>query len=270
MRRFFVVLRLPPSAWPSSRSRARRRLTACRQPSRIRRVTTRASSTARSPARSRTFTMDIAPSRTSIYSGLLLVRPFASRSMSRSPATAAFAAVGTGPSGFVAVGRTTPLAGGASSLSTAGVPHADALRARPRLLAVRAVVHGRRRIADRSRRDGQLHGAGRIRRVHRLPHGRNERTATSARRSRSAARASRSSAASATPTSAPAALPLVATGVAPSARSTSTAPGSAARSRTCRAPRRSPSPTAASASTTARSCRRCGRPQETRSYASAP
>ena len=41
-----------------------------------------------------------------------------------------------------------------------------------------------------------------------------------------------------------------------SARSTSTAPGSAARSRTCRARRRSASATAASASATARSCRR--------------
>ena len=66
------------------------------------------------------FTMDIAPSRTSIFSGLLLVPAVREPFHVAIARNGAFAAVGTGPSGFVAVGRSTLLAGGASSLSTAG------------------------------------------------------------------------------------------------------------------------------------------------------
>lgn len=65
------------------------------------------------------FTMDIAPSRTSIYSGLLLLPAVREPFHVAIARNGGFLAVGTGPSGFLALGRTTPLAGGASSLSTA-------------------------------------------------------------------------------------------------------------------------------------------------------
>jgi hypothetical protein len=67
-----------------------------------------------------TFTMDIAPSRTSIYSGVLVsgnVREPFHVGIDRN---GGFLAAGTGQSGFVAAGRAQAIAGGASSLSTAG------------------------------------------------------------------------------------------------------------------------------------------------------
>ena len=66
-----------------------------------------------------TFTMDIAPSRTSIYSGVLasgdVREPF---HVAIGPG-GGFLAGGTGQSGFLAVGRAQAIAGGASSLSSA-------------------------------------------------------------------------------------------------------------------------------------------------------
>jgi len=66
------------------------------------------------------FTMDIAPSRTSIYSGVLLLPAVREPFHVAIARNGGFLALGTGPSGFLAAGRTTPIAGGASSLSTAG------------------------------------------------------------------------------------------------------------------------------------------------------
>jgi hypothetical protein len=66
-----------------------------------------------------TFTMDIAPSRTPIYSGLLLSGAIREPFHVAIGRDGGFVALGTGASGFLAVGRATPLAGGASSLSTA-------------------------------------------------------------------------------------------------------------------------------------------------------
>jgi hypothetical protein len=63
--------------------------------------------------------MDIAPSRTSIYSAVLLLPAVREPFHVAIARNGGFLAVGTGPSGFLALGRTTPLAGGASSLSTA-------------------------------------------------------------------------------------------------------------------------------------------------------
>jgi hypothetical protein len=66
-----------------------------------------------------TFTMDIAPSRTPVYSGLLLSDGIREPFHVATGRDGGFLALGTGPSGFLALGRATPLAGGASSLSTA-------------------------------------------------------------------------------------------------------------------------------------------------------
>ena len=67
-----------------------------------------------------TFTMDIAPSRTPVYSGLLLSDGIREPFHVAIGRDGGFVALGTGAGGFLAAGRTTPLAGGASSLSTAG------------------------------------------------------------------------------------------------------------------------------------------------------
>jgi hypothetical protein len=67
-----------------------------------------------------TFTMDIAPSRTPVYSGLMLSDGIREPFHVAIGRDGGFIALGTGASGFLAVGRATPLAGGASSLSTAG------------------------------------------------------------------------------------------------------------------------------------------------------
>jgi hypothetical protein len=66
-----------------------------------------------------TFTMDIAPSRTPIYSGLMLSDGIREPFHVAIGRDGGFVALGTGASGFLAVGRATPIAGGASSLSTA-------------------------------------------------------------------------------------------------------------------------------------------------------
>jgi hypothetical protein len=66
------------------------------------------------------FTMDIAPSRTPVYSGLMLSDGIREPFHVAIGRDGGFIALGTGASGFLAVGRATPLAGGASSLSTAG------------------------------------------------------------------------------------------------------------------------------------------------------
>ena len=66
-----------------------------------------------------TFTMDIAPSRTPVYGGLLLSDGIREPFHVAIGRNGGFVALGTGPSGFLALGRATPLAGGASSLSTA-------------------------------------------------------------------------------------------------------------------------------------------------------
>jgi hypothetical protein len=66
-----------------------------------------------------TFTMDIAPSRTPIYSGLLLSAGLREPFLVAIGGNGGFIAGGTGPSGFLAVGKANPIAGGASVLATA-------------------------------------------------------------------------------------------------------------------------------------------------------
>jgi hypothetical protein len=66
-----------------------------------------------------TFTMQIAPSRTSVYSGLLISGAVQEPFRVAIGPDGGFLAGGTGQSGFLALGRAQAIAGGASSLSTA-------------------------------------------------------------------------------------------------------------------------------------------------------
>jgi hypothetical protein len=67
-----------------------------------------------------TFTMDIAPSRTPIYGGVLLSAGLREPFLVAIGANGGFIAGGIGSSGFLAAGKANSIAGGASVLATAG------------------------------------------------------------------------------------------------------------------------------------------------------